>query len=178
MADIIFKKNKHKYLFFILLLCVILIVVVYISLLFILNPSHYIFWLMPNKTIVFLLGILGILSSLILLYIIVKSTFNKNFFIRINEKGLYLGIIQYSNKLIYWKDIARVESMEINGIKHILIYIKNVEYYKNKEKGIQKHFFSLSAKKYKTPFVINVNALSDNFGVIIKSIISNWERYK
>lgn len=178
MSNIIFKKNKFKYLFIALLLLVIIIFTGYISTLFIFNPSEYIYWLMPNKIVVFLMGILGALGTLVLLYILIKSVFNKNFYISINQEGLYLGIIQYSNKLIYWKDIIGIESMYINGIKHILIYIKNIEYYKNKEKGIQKYFFSLSVERYKTPFAINVSALSDNFGVIIKSIISNWEKYK
>ena len=71
-----------------------------------------------------------------------------------------------------------VESMEINGIKHILIHIKNIEYYKNKEKGIQKYFFTLNTEKYKTPFAINVTALSDKFDVIMQSIIRNWEKFK
>ena len=104
MSDIIFKKNKFKYLFIALLLLVIIIFTGYISTLFIFHPSEYIYWLMPNKLVVFLTGILGALASLVLLYIMIKSVFNKNFYIRINQEGLYLGIIQYSNKLIYWKD--------------------------------------------------------------------------
>ena len=108
----------------------------------------------------------------------IKSVFNKNFFIRINQEGLYLGIIQYSNKLIYWKDITSIESIEINGIKHIVIYIKNIEYYKNKENGIQRYFLKLNLGKYNAPFVINVNALSDKFDVIMQSIIRNWEKFK
>jgi hypothetical protein len=178
MSDIIFKKNKFKYLFIALLLLVIIIFTGYISTLFIFHPSEYIYWLMPNKLVVFLTGILGALVSLVLLYIMIKSVFNKNFYIRINQEGLYLGIIQYSNKLIYWKDITGVESMEINGIKHILIHIKNIEYYKNKEKGIQKYFFTLNTEKYKTPFAINVTALSDKFDVIMQSIIRNWGKFK
>ncbi len=136
MIDIIFKKNKSKYLLFISLLLLILFIVAYISALFIFNPSEYIYWLMPNEVTVFLVGILGTLGTLILLYIILKSVFNKKFLIRINQDGLFLGIIQYSNKLIYWKDITGIESVEINGIKHIVIYIKNIDYYKNQEKGI------------------------------------------
>jgi len=178
MSDIIFKKNKFKYLFIALLLLVIIIFTGYISTLFIFHPSEYIYWLMPNKLVVFLIGILGASGTLVLLYIVIKSVFNKNFFIRINQEGLYLGIIQYSNKLIYWKDITSIESIEINGIKHIVIYIKNIEYYKNKENGIQRYFLKLNLGKYNTPFVINVNALSDKFDVIMQSIIRNWEKYK
>ena len=178
MSEIIFKKNKFKYLFIALLLLVIIIFTGYISTLFIFHPSEYIYWLMPNKLVVFLIGILGVLVSLVLLYIMIKSVFNKNFFIRINQEGLYLGIIQYSNKLIYWKDITSIESIEINGIKHIVIYIKNIEYYKNKENGIQRYFLKLNLGKYNTPFVINVNALSDKFDVIMQSIIRNWGKFK
>ncbi|UZT96605.1 hypothetical protein ODZ84_15420 [Chryseobacterium fluminis] len=80
--------------------------------------------------------------------------------------------------MIYWKDIIGIESVEINGIKHIVIYIKNIDYYKNQEKGIQKHFFISRTEKYKTPFIINVSALSDSFNDIINSIIVSWEKYK
>ncbi|RST27722.1 STM3941 family protein [Chryseobacterium lacus] len=178
MMDIFFKKNKLKYLYFISVLLIILLASVYISIVFIYTPSEYIYWLMPNELSVFLVGASLAVCSLIILYILIKSVFNRNFYIRINQDGLYLGIIQYSNKLIHWKDITGIESVEINGIKHILIYIKNIECYKKYEKGIQKYFFVSRNEKYKTPFVINVSALSDNFNDIIKSIIANWEKFK
>ncbi|QIY90536.1 STM3941 family protein [Chryseobacterium gallinarum] len=178
MSDIIFKKSKPKYLFFILILLVIIISVLYFGILWVKNPSKYIFWLMPSKIIVFFVGSLAILSSIILIYFLIKSIFNKKFFIEINEKGLFLGIIQYSNKLIYWEDITHIESVKINGVNHILIFVKNIEHYKNKEKGIQKYFFTSTSKKYGTPFVINVNALSDKFENIVETIIITWEKCK
>lgn len=178
MSDIIFKKNKYKYLFIILLLLILITFLFYIGIIWMSNPAKYVFWLMPNELSVVLFSMLSILGALILLYITIKSIFNKNFFIRINQEGLFLGIIQYSNKLIYWKDITGIESIEINGIKHIVIYIKNIEYYKNKEKGIQRYFFTSKFEKYKTPFIINVSALSDSFSDIITSIILNWEKFK
>lgn len=116
---------------------------------------------MPNEVIVVLFSILSILSSFLLLYILIKSIFNKHFFIKINQDGLFMGIIQYSNKLISWNDIAKVETIKMNNIEHIIIYINNVEYYKSKEKGIQKYFFLSRTKKYGTPFVINTSALSN-----------------
>ena len=106
---------------------------------------------MPNKLVVFLTGILGALASLILLYIMIKKIFNKNFYIRINQEGLYFynSVFQQINLLERYKG---VESMEINGIKHILIHIKNIEYYKNKEKGIQKILFYIKYRKIQNPF--------------------------
>ncbi|SDM20496.1 STM3941 family protein [Chryseobacterium taihuense] len=178
MTDIIFKKNKPKYLFIILLLSTLITFLLYIGILWISNPNKYIFWLLPNKHSVILFCFLSFFGAFILLYILIKSIFNKNFYVKINKDGLFLGIIQYSNKLIHWKDITGIESVEINGIKHILIYIKNIEYYKKYEKGIQKYFFVSRNEKYKTPFVINVSALSDNFNDIIKSIITSWEKFK
>ena len=52
MSDIIFKKNKLKFLFITFLLSVIIFITGYVSILFILNPSDYIYWLMPTKLIV------------------------------------------------------------------------------------------------------------------------------
>ena len=178
MSDIIFKKNKPKYLFFLLLLFVILFFISYFSILFISNPSKYISVFFRNELIVYLFSILGILGSLILTQIIVKSVFNKNFFIRINQKGLFIGIIQYSNKLIYWDDITKIKNMKINNIEHIIIYIKNIEYYKDQEKGIQKYFFITTTKKYGTPFVINTSALNGKVTEITEAMIQDWQKFK
>ncbi|WPO81607.1 STM3941 family protein [Chryseobacterium sp. JJR-5R] len=177
MSDIIFKKNKLKYLFIIILLLAILFSTLYFSTLFVLSPSKYLYTLMPN-VIVFFVGILGFLGCSVLLYIIVKSIFNKEFFIRINKNGLFIGIIQYSNKLINWNDIIKIEIIEINSIQHIIIYIKNIEHYKSQEKGIQKYFFESRTKKYDTPFVINTSALSSNANDIMESIVSYWKKFK
>jgi len=178
MSDIIFKKNKLKYLFIIILLLAILFFTLYFSTLFVLRPSKYLYTLMPNEMIVFLVGILGFLGCSVLLYIIVKSIFNKEFFIRINKDGLFIGIIQYSNKLINWNDIIKIEIIEINNIQHIIIYIKNIEHYKSQEKGIQKYFFESRTKKYNTPFVINTSALSSNANDIMELIVSYWKKFK
>lgn len=178
MTDIVFKKNKLKYLFFLIILLIILFFTIYFSTKFVSNPSEYIYAIMPNEFIVFIVGIMGILGSFVLSYIMLKSIFNKEFFIRINQKGLFLGIIQYSNKLINWNDITKIEIIEVNNVKHIIIYIKNIEYYKNQEKGIEKYFFNSRTKKYGTPYVINTNALSAKTNDIAKSMIQNWKKFK
>nr|WP_314499852.1 STM3941 family protein [uncultured Chryseobacterium sp.] len=178
MSDIIFKKNKPKYLFFLLLLLILIVFLLYFGVLWISNPNKYIFSLMPNKVIIILFSIVSILSALILLYIMLKSIFNKEFFLRINEKGLFLGIIQYSNKLIKWEDITKIEVIKINNIGHIMIYVNNIEYYKVKEKGIEKKIFISRVKRYGTPFVINTKALLSSTTEITESIILNWKRFK
>lgn len=178
MSDIVFKKNKLKYLFLLIALLIILFFTIYFSIKFISNPSKYIYVLMPNELIVVLVGIIGILGSFFLSYIMIKSIFNKEFFIRINQHGLFLGIIQYSNRLIKWNDITEIKIVKINNIEHILIYIGNIEYYKNKEKGLQKYFFVSRAEKYGTPFVINTSALSSNVNEITNIMIDNWKRFK
>jgi len=178
MTDIVFRKNKLKYLFFLVILLIILFFTIYFSIRFVSNPSKYIYALMPNELIVFIVGIMGILGSFVLSYIMIKSIFNKEFFIRINQKGLFLGIIQYSNRLINWNDITKIEIIEVNNIKNIIIYIKNIEYYKNKEKGLEKYFFISRTKKYGTPFIINTSALSGKVSDIRNTMIENWEKFK
>ncbi|PQA96422.1 hypothetical protein SAMN05421796_101408 [Chryseobacterium piscicola] len=168
MSDIIFKKNKRKYFFIIILLVILIFFTLYFSILFLLNPSKYVYALMPNKTIVLLIGILGLLGCLILVYITTKSVFNKEFSIIINKDGLFIGIIQYSNKNIMWEDIKSIETISINNIKHIIIYINHVEKYENYEKGIQNFFLKNRVQRYGTPFVINTSALQDNVEDIAK----------
>ena len=78
MSDIIFKKNKYKYLFIILLLLILITFLFYIGIIWMSNPAKYVFWLMPNELSVVLFSMLSILGALILLYITIKSIFNKN----------------------------------------------------------------------------------------------------
>jgi len=178
MESITFKKSKLKYFIICFLLLLIIIGTLYIGFQFISNPTKYIFWMLPTETSVFSLGIIGILASLVLIYILIKTLLNKNFNIKIDKNGLFLGLIQHSKKLVLWNDITKIESIKIDGTKYIIIYVRNVEYYGENEKGIQKHFFNSKTNKYKTPFVININSLSENFDTILNSIITNWKKYK
>ncbi|SEN11623.1 hypothetical protein SAMN05421856_1196 [Chryseobacterium taichungense] len=178
MSDIIFKKNRPKYFFFILVFLILIISLSYFGILWMLNPSKYVSVFTRNEVIVSLVGILAILGALLLSLIIIKSISNRNFFIRINDEGLFLGILQYTNNLIYWKDITGIEIVEINKIKNILVYINNIEYYKNREKGLGKFFFISNTKKYGTPYVINTNALSAKIDDITEVMIENWEKFK
>jgi len=177
MSNIIFKKNRPKYIFFILLLLLLIIFLLYFGILWMLNPSKYVSIFTRNELIVFLVGILAILCSLILSYGTIKGISNRNFFIRINEEGLFLGILQYTNNLIYWKDITRIEIIEINNIKNIIVYVNNIEFYKNREKGLGKYFFMSNIKKYETPYIINTNALSAKINDISDTMIQNWKKY-
>lgn len=178
MTDIVFKENKSKYLFFLVILLLILLFTIYFSIKFISNPSQYIYALLPNEVIVFIVGIMGILGSFVLSYMMIKSIFNKEFFIRINQTGLFLGTLQYTNNLIYWKDITGIEVVEINKIKNIIVYTDNIQYYKNQEKGIQKYFFMSNVKKYGTPYIINTNALSAKINDIAEAMIQSWKKFK
>ena len=178
MESIIFKKSKLKYFIIGFLLLLIIIGALYVSIQFITKPAEYIYWRFPSETSIFSLGIIGILASLVLIYILIKTLLNKNFYLKIDKNGLFLGLIQYSKKLVLWNDITKIESIKIDGTKYIIIYVKNVEYYGVNERGIQKYFFNSNTKKYKTPFIINVNALSENFDTILNSIITNWKKYK
>jgi hypothetical protein len=171
MTETIFKKNKLKHLFFSFILFLLIIFTLFIGISFLNNPSKYVYVILPNQLIVILVGILAIFSSF-------KSITNKDFYIRICEDGLFLGIIQYSNKLVAWNDIIEIKSIKISEIDYILILVSNPEYYKSKESGIEKYFFESRMKRYNSPFVINTNALKADFETIFKQIILNWEKSK
>ena len=128
--------------------------------------------------IVILAGILAIFCSFILSYITFKSITNKDFYIIICKDGMFLGIIQYSNKLINWSDINKIQILKINNINHIIIFIKNVDFYRNQESGIEKYFFESRVKKYGSPFVINTSALKTDVSDIFKSMIFNFKEFK
>lgn len=174
----VLRKDKSKYSLILISLLILFFLVFYFSYVRIVRPSDYIFWFMPSKLLVFFFGVLGIFASLLLLYITFRSFLNKEFYIKIDREGLYLGLILYNSKLIHWNNILKIECIKINGIKHLKIDVSNIEMYRKKEKGIIKYFFEKNFKKYKTPYVINISLLSGTFENNFEIIMRSWEKYR
>lgn len=82
-----------------------MIFVLYILMNFLRDPSEHIYFLLPTENMVIMFSIIGILSCLVVIYIIVKNTFRKDAFLKIDEEGIFNGFFLYRKKNIRWEEI-------------------------------------------------------------------------
>jgi hypothetical protein len=164
----IFYKNKRKYIITISLLVLLSIALLLFGFLWMISPSEYIYWRLPNEYFVFVVGALSCISSIVLFLTAFLSINNKDFFIRINEEGLFAGTLLYKNKLIKWSDIKSVQILEKNNNKYIKVDVININNYN--EKGIRKLLFFINLKQNNTPFLLHTNALNGEVNEIKNAI--------
>ena len=170
-----FYKNKNKYIITISLLIFVSIVLLRFGYLWIIDSSSYVYWLLPNKNIVFLVGLLSILCASILIMIIYFSLTNKDFYLRIDEKGLFVGSLIYKNKLINWSNIKKIEVLEKNKNKYIKILVYDTNIYK--ERGLRYLIYYSSLKFNGTPFLIHTGVLNGDFNEIYNAIKDGHKFY-
>lgn len=174
--NLTFSKNKKKYFFSISFLITITIILFVFGFIWIINPSSYVYWLLPNQSFVFILGALGCFCSFVLLTVVYFSLTNNEFYVKINEKGLFVGTLIYKNKLIQWNDITSINVLDKNNNRYIIINIKNIHNYK--ERGIRKLLFTLSLKQNGSPYLIHTLALECKFDEIKNAIETGWNKYR
>lgn len=174
--NLTFSKNKKKYFFSISFLIIISLLLFVFGSIWIINPSSYVYWLLPHKSFVFILGSLGCFCSFVLSTVVYFSLTNNEFNIKINEKGLFVGTLIYKNKLIQWNDITSIKVLYKNNNRFIIINIKNIHNYK--ERGIRKLFFTLSLKQNGSPYLIHTLALEGKFDEIKNAIETGWNKYR
>src|SRR5690606_5018716 len=113
------------------------------SIIFLLDPSGHTYFLLPTKEVVLVFSILGIFTSFLSMYIILKNIFKKNGFIKVDENGIYNGFFLYNKKFIKWQEIKNIKTIKYNHNKYVAIFLKNVT---NDEKGFSLLFFNINKK--------------------------------
>jgi hypothetical protein len=178
-VDKIFYKNNRKYIVNILLLVIVSIVLFLIGFFWTTNPSEYVYWFLPNKYFVFFVGFLSFILSLFVFIIFLFSILNKEFFIKIDRNGLFVGTMPYENKLVKWSDIIDIQIIEKNKNKFLKINIKNIKNYR--EKGIRQILFKLSVFLNDTPFLIHtgsINVSIDKLKIAIEKALKVYGNIK
>lgn len=171
--EIIIEKSKNYSLRVLVIL--ILILTLYFSIIFLLDPAEHTYFLLPTKEVVFVFSILGILTSLLVLFIILKNIFRKNGFIKINEKGVYNGFFLYNKNFINWGEIKNIKTIKYNHNRYVAVFLKNA---RNDEKGISSLFYNLNMKTMGTPYIINSGDLDCTFEELESAIREGFDRYK
>lgn len=173
MKAILIPRNNNY--FRIIILIILVIFILYILSKFLLHPSKYTYFLMPTRNSVILFSIAGILTCLLVLYIILKNIFRKDAFLKIDEEGIFNGFSFYDKKNIRWSEISKIETIRYNYNNYLAIYLKETL---NKEKGVSYLFFKINEKTMGTPYIITSGDLDCTFKYLEKSIQEAFVKYK
>lgn len=174
MKEIIIKKNRNYFkptVVLILMFCTLY----FLFFKFLLHPAEHTYFLLRTKEIVVVFSIIGIMSCFLGIYIVTKSLFLKNAFLKIDEQGIFNGFFLYKNKFVEWKEISRVETIRHNYNNYIAIFIKRTS---NKEKGINYLLYKINEFSMGTPYIIYSGNLECSFRELEKVINDAFLDYK
>lgn len=142
---------------------------------FLLHPSEHTYFLLRTKYAVVLFSIVGIIACFLVIYIIIKSLFRKNAFLKIDQQGIFDGFSFYKNKHIKWEDIYRIESVRYNYNNYLTIFSTKS---KNNEKGLSYLFYQINKITMGTPYIITSGYLECNFNEMEKAVNNAFAEYK
>ena len=167
--------SKKKYNFRAILALIIVIFAFFFSLKFLLHPSEYIYFGLPSKEIVVIFSVIGLLSCLIVAFVIMKVMFRKNTFLRIDKHGIYDGFSLYDCKFIKWEEISRIKIINYNYNNYIAIFTtKRLQ----KEKGINLLFYKMNEFSMGTPYIITSGYLDCSFKELERIILDAYKENK
>ncbi|ABQ06709.1 hypothetical protein B0A63_25155 [Flavobacterium johnsoniae UW101] len=173
MKTIIIEKNKKyfKRIAIILLMIFVLCGLV----IFLRYPSEHTYFLLPTKNAVIIFSIVGIITCALIIFLLIKSIFRKDIFLRIDQQGIFNGFFLYSKKLIKWEEISKIETIKYNYNNYIAIFLKETP---NNEKGISSLFFKMNEKSMGTPYIITSGDLDCSFDELERLILESYNQSK
>ena len=171
---VIINKSKN-YIKTILVIVLILCTLYFLGFKFLRYPSEHTYFLLPTKNSVIAFSIFGILGCLLAIYIIFKTLFKKDSVLKIDEDGIFNGFSFYSNKLIKWEEISKIEVIRYNHNNYIGIFLKEA---KNNEKGLNYFLYKMNDSSLGTPHIISSGNLDCSFEELSKLILDSWAEYK
>lgn len=153
---IIYKVNKSNN----LKICILMFLLGIMGVVFFLFSNEFVSSAYRNALIIKLVGILGILTSVI--FLIGHITLFRSSY---GFKILKEGIINKSNLtncgIIYFKDIVRIQTKNLKKNNFILIFVKNEqEYLKRVKNPFLKINLIMYKRSYNTPFIIETKNLN------------------
>lgn len=174
MKTIIINRNRN-YFKPIIIIAFMLFILYFLVFKFLRNPSEYIYFLLPTKNSVIVFSIVGIITSILVIYLLIRNIFGKDFFLKIDEKGIFNGFFLYKNKHIKWEEIRDIKIIRYNYNNYIGIFLKKTT---NNEKGINFLYFKINEISMGTPYLISSGYLNCTFEELSSIILKNWNYYK
>jgi hypothetical protein len=173
MKTTIIKKNKNY--FKRIAIIVLMGFFLYILVKFLRYPSEHTYFLLPTKNTVIVFSIFGIISCCLVIFLIIKSIFRKDVFLKIDGVGMFNGFFLYNKKLIKWEEISKIETIKYNYNYYIAIFLKETT---NNEKGISSLFFKMNEKSMGTPYIITSGDLDCSFQELEQLILESYNQSK
>jgi len=174
MEKIIINKSKN-YLKSILIIVLMLCVLYFLGFKFLRYPSEHTYFLLPTKNTVIIFSIVGILTCILVIFLVIKSIFRKNVFLKIDRDGIFNGFSFYSDKLIKWEDISKIETIKYNHNNYLAIFLKETL---NNEKGIIYLLYKMNEKTMGTPHIISSGDLDCSFEELEQLILDSYNQSK
>ncbi|MDA6071083.1 hypothetical protein NJT12_15820 [Flavobacterium sp. AC] len=173
MKTIIIEKNKNYFKRIAIMLLMIFVLCGLVN--FLCYPSEHTYFLLPTKNTVIIFSIVGIITCALVIFLLLKSIFRKDVFLRIDEQGIFNGFFLYTKKLIKWEEISKIETIKYNYNNYIAIFLKETP---NNEKGISSLFFKMNEKSMGTPYIITSGDLDCSFDELERLILEGYNQSK
>lgn len=173
MKTIIIEKNKNYFRRIVTIL--LMAFILYILVKFLRYPSEHTYFLLPTKNTVIIFSIVGILFCCLIIYLVIKSIFRKDTFLKIDREGIFNGFFLYDKKFIKWEEIRMIDTIRYNYNNYIAIFLKESS---NNEKGISSVFFKINEKSMGTPYIIHSGDLDCSFSELENFINDAFLKYK
>lgn len=167
------SKSKIVLLFFgCLIFCIL-------SILFILNPDKYTSWRHSSSTIVFIVGVLGVIFFGICLLYYARKIFDKTPGLIVNDKGIYDNASGISAGIIPWKDVVEISETTFVNQSFINIIVKNPdEYIKRQKNFFKRKLVQINYTSFGTVIAIPSVAINCDFNELKRILQQEFEKYK
>ncbi len=166
------KKKMYKTI-------VVLIIFLLICMLFVFYPNTFTSGIFRSKYLIFLIGISGIIFSILYLFPIISKLFKLKIGLEINEIGIINNTEYLNIGLIKWSDVNSIRVKEFGKGKYLLLDLKNEEEYFNRLSSILFKFYAKFNKvQYGTIVHITHSALECTFEELEKLIIEGYNSSK
>jgi len=173
MKTIIIEKNKN---YFRRIAIILLMVFVLFGLVnFFRYPSEHTYFLLPTKNTVIVFSIVGIATCCLVMFLLIKSIFRKDTFLKIDGQGIFNGFFLYHKKHIKWEEISKIETIKYNYNSYIAIFLKETL---NNEKGINSLFFKMNERSMGTPYIITSGDLDCSFKELEQLVLESYNQSK
>jgi hypothetical protein len=173
MKTVIIEKNNNY--FKRVSIIMLMVFILYILFNFLYNPSEHTYFLLPTKNAVIIFSIVGSLSCCLVIFLVIKSVFQKDVFLKIDGQGVFYSFFLHKNTLIKWDEISKIETIKYNYNNYIAIFLKETPNY---EKGISSLFFKMNEKSFGTPYIITSGNLDCTFDELERLILEGYNQSK
>jgi hypothetical protein len=145
------------------------------GILLLINPAKYVTVLFRNPVFIFMAGFVSVLFFGFVTFSIMKKLFQARIGLIINDEGIIDNSSGTSIGMVFWKDIEKIEVIEVVNQKFIRIIVKNPnEYVERQTSSITRKIATANYKRYGSPVQISANTLKVKFDELYELLQNNF----